>query len=219
MQAFACDTKIQLSDKFYKLQKVNLYVDGFNLYFGLRHFRSKYKWLDLLEMGKQLCRKDQQLGTVYYFTARITGKDKLKIKRQVTYLEALAVTGVEIVLGKYLNKQVKCRKCGKTYVVAEEKESDVNLATHLLVDAAAGAADVCLVVSADSDLILPMEKARDVYKKIVVPVFPPNRQSREIKKRMGNHFYMNETLLRNSQLPPTVPKADGYKLYRPSGWK
>ena len=104
-----------------------MYVDGFNLYFGLRHFGGKYKWLDLRAVGKQLLEPGWQLGEVYYFTARITGRDRQKIKRQLTYIEALEATGVTVVLGKYLNKQVKCRMCGKTYTIAEEKESDVNL--------------------------------------------------------------------------------------------
>ena len=211
-------TKIRTPFSTTSLQTLNLYVDGFNLYFGLAEFGRKYKWLDLRAVAQQLCNPGQQVGTVTYFTARIRGNDSRKIKRQTTYLEALETTGVQIVLGKFLFKEVRCRKCGRVYQVPEEKESDVNLATHLLVDAAAGEADTFMVITADSDLILPMEKARDVYGRKVVPVFPPHRTSREIIKRMGRPYYLNESLLRNCQLPRAIEKDDGYTLYRPKEW-
>jgi len=43
----------------------------------------------------------------------------------------------------------------------EEKGSDVNVATHLLVDVLAGAVDAAVVISNDSDLKLPIQIARD----------------------------------------------------------
>ncbi len=200
------------------LGKVNLYIDGFNLYFGLRAFGSKYKWLDLIKVGEQLCRPDQDLGKVQYFTARIKGADASKIKRQTTYLEAIERRGVHIVYGKYQRKRRTCKVCGKKYYDYEEKESDVNLGTTLLLNAATGSADTYLVVSGDSDLILPMQKARDVYKRDVVPVFPPKRHSKEISGRMGKYIPMSEALLRKCQLPDEIINLDGYKLVRPPRW-
>ena len=38
----------------------------------------------------------------------------------------------------------------------EEKGSDVNVATHLLVDVLTGAIDAAIVISNDSDLALPI---------------------------------------------------------------
>lgn len=200
------------------MKKLNLYIDGFNLYFGLKSFGSKYKWLDVAEIGKKLCKSDQVLHEVKYFTAKIQGNDHAAIKRQEIYLEALQAIGVKVIFGKFLKKKTRCPKCKQTYFTFEEKESDVNLATELLVDAASNIADVYLLLSGDSDLILPMEKARDEYKRVVVPVFPPNRHSSEIKRRMGKFIPMSEALLRKSQLPSPVIKTDGYKLYRPKQW-
>ncbi len=42
----------------------------------------------------------------------------------------------------------------------EEKGSDVNVASHLLVDVLTGAVDAALIISNDSDLSLPVEQAR-----------------------------------------------------------
>ncbi len=201
-------------------KKVNLYIDGFNLYFGLRSLRKRqYRWLDLVAVGSQLCRPDQELGAVKYFTARIKGGDKAKIKRQSVYLEALEVSGVQIVYGKYQQKMVTCPVCKKKYPRYEEKESDVNLGATLLVDAAGRKADYYLVVSGDSDLIRPMELARDVYEQDIIAVFPPNRHSSEIKRRIGKFIPMSESLVRKCQLPPSIKKKGGFVLQRPKKWK
>lgn len=199
-------------------KKLNLYIDGFNLFYGLKSLDKKYRWLDLMEVGRKLCRPGEELGEVKYFTARVTGKDKSKLRRQHVYLEALIETGVQITYGKFKERPQRCKVCGKTYMKKEEKESDVNLSALLLVDSAAKIADTMAVISGDSDLILPMQKSRDVYGRNVLPVFPPNRYSNEIKTRIGKHFVLGRNLLKNSQLPTSIKKANGYVLYRPKKW-
>ena len=201
------------------MQKVNLYIDGFNLYFGLKKFGHRYKWLDLMKLGRNLCYPNQEIGHVKYFTARIKGTDTGKIRRQTQYLEAIEATGVSITLGNYQGKPVRCRFCGKSYLRYEEKESDVNLATTLLLDAVDQVADVYMVISGDSDLILPMKLAKERYRRRVVPVFPPNRHSQEIVRRIGRPVFVNKALLRQSQLPDEITKADGYKITKPSRWR
>ncbi len=47
------------------------------------------------------------------------------------------------------------------YLHLEEKGSDVNLASHLLLDALSSAADAVVVVSNDSDLAFPIKAVRD----------------------------------------------------------
>jgi hypothetical protein len=47
-----------------------------------------------------------------------------------------------------------------SYAYREEKGSDVNVASHLLLDTLQGAIDAAIVISNDSDLRLPIEQAR-----------------------------------------------------------
>lgn len=47
-----------------------------------------------------------------------------------------------------------------SYLHLEEKGSDVNLASHMLVDVLSGSADAVVVVSNDSDLAFPVRTAR-----------------------------------------------------------
>jgi hypothetical protein len=47
-----------------------------------------------------------------------------------------------------------------SYAYREEKGSDVNVASHLLLDTLQGVIDAAIVISNDSDLRLPIEQAR-----------------------------------------------------------
>ena len=201
------------------MEKVNLYVDGFNLYFGMREkFGHRFKWLDLTALAVELCKSHQQVGAVKYFTARIKGPDRSKVQHQSDYLDALETQGVQIIYGKYQDREVECKFCGKTYRRYEEKESDVNLGTHLLLDAVANEADVFVVVSGDSDLIAPMRAVKERFNKSIVPVFPPNRHSNDIVQRIGRPVFLNRAILSRTQLPFEVVTRRGHKIRRPKKW-
>jgi hypothetical protein len=62
-------------------QRINIYIDGFNFYYGLKHNSwRKHYWLDLVKFFEQFVRNDQELNVVYYFTA--LPKDNEKRDRQ-----------------------------------------------------------------------------------------------------------------------------------------
>jgi hypothetical protein len=75
------------------LIRVITYVDGFNLYFGLKSkgFK-KYYWLDLPARAGALLKPGQELLHTHYFTTRIRlkGNNQPDVQRQTLYLEALA---------------------------------------------------------------------------------------------------------------------------------
>lgn len=95
------------------LTRIITYVDGFNLYFGLRSKGWKrYYWLDIGRLATNLLKPGQTLQKTKYFTSRII-VPPAKAKRQATYIEALeTLDRFEIFYGKYqLNDRV-CPKCG-----------------------------------------------------------------------------------------------------------
>jgi hypothetical protein len=90
------------------MQRVVVYVDGFNLYFGMKSkgWRKLY-WLNLVALASALLKHDQQLHKVHYFTSRIrsTKNNLPDIQRQTTYLEALACqSGLDRSGSAYLNR-------------------------------------------------------------------------------------------------------------------
>ena len=55
------------------INRVIAYVDGFNLYFGMKSRRwHRYYWLDLPRMAQNLLRSGQNLVETKYFTSRIS---------------------------------------------------------------------------------------------------------------------------------------------------
>ena len=82
-----------------------VYVDGFNLYYGALK-GTPYKWLNLVELSKQLVPSGHVIQRVKYFTARVSGaNDPDAPRRQQVYLTALSTLPVlEIHQGRFLSK-------------------------------------------------------------------------------------------------------------------
>jgi hypothetical protein len=92
-------------------QRSIIYVDGFNLYYGAVR-GGPHKWLDLQKYFTML-RPDDQIQRIWYFTALIDGSHR---QDQEAYLQALdTLPLVEIVLGKYKYKTVKCTLSACTF--------------------------------------------------------------------------------------------------------
>ena len=71
---------------------VNIYIDGFNLYYGaLRNRWPQYKWLDLQAFCERLL-PGREVKRIRYFTAQVrnTPQNPGAANRQRIYLRALA---------------------------------------------------------------------------------------------------------------------------------
>ena len=91
-----------------KKERVAVFIDGFNLYFGLTSAYPNYKWLNVYLLSQNLLRPNQQLVSVSYFTARI-GNNPSKEQRQSIYLSAIKSTSTQIIYGHYKSKNKSCR--------------------------------------------------------------------------------------------------------------
>ena len=204
-------------------QRVIVYVDGFNLYYGLKAKKwRRYYWLDLRDLAERLLRPSQQLARVRYFTSRIsaTAQNPDRPKRQVTFIEALETRpDLHIHYGHFLSKVRRCFDCGGTWQESEEKMTDVNIAVELLGDAQDDAFDTAIIISGDSDLTGPITAVRKRYPdKRVIVAFPPKRHSVTLAAAATASFTIGRKRLQDSQFPETVTKADGFVLRRPIGW-
>ena len=205
-----------------QVQRVVAYIDGFNLFHGLKAKGWKrYYWLDLGQLIGNLLRPGEQLVAIRYFTARVLPKpsDKGEPIRQNTYLQALdTVPNLTTHLGYFLFKEKFCFRCGATIQTYEEKMTDVNIAVSLLVDAHAGLFDKAMVVSGDSDLWGPISEVRNRFSgKQVVVAFPPDRVSKQLRSG-GPSFVIGRRILQKSQFSTQVTNAAGIVLVKPSSW-
>lgn len=207
-----------------EIKRVIAYIDGFNLYYGLKSKGwRRYYWLNIKTLVESLLKPHQQLLETKYFTARITPRphDLSKAKRQSVFLEALeTLPDLSIHYGLFLQNEQKCHTCGATWMVPEEKMTDVNIATELLIDAFHDRFDTALIMSGDSDLASTIEKLQQLFPhKMVVVAFPPNRISKRLRQIAKASFVIGEAKIRKSQFPDEVQKPDGIILRRPSTWK
>lgn len=87
--------------------RVWAYVDGFNLYYGAVK-GTAFKWLNPLELARQVLPAGIFIERVKYFTARVSGAvDPDAPKRQHAYLSALrTVPEIEIHYGRFLSKTI-----------------------------------------------------------------------------------------------------------------
>ena len=200
--------------------RVIAYIDGFNLYHGLRDARLKdSRWLDLHGMCVSLLKPGERLELVRYFTSWV--KDSpVKAARQAVYVDALrARGGIEIDFGHFLSKTAQCFSCGNVWKKNEEKKTDVNVAVRLLEGASENRFDTAMVVSGDSDLVPPIESVRRRFPpKRVVVAFPPRRRSSQLEQAASAAFSIYPQTIQSNHLPDPVRTSGGVELQAPSGW-
>jgi NYN domain len=203
-------------------RRVIAYVDGFNLYYGLKTSGwRRYLWLDLPTLVRSLLQVDQSLAVTKYFTSRIVGPSA-KQKRQSVYLEALQLhcgSSLLMYYGHYQTDPWTCNSCGAVEEVPSEKKTDVNIAVEVMTDAFGDLFDTCVIISADSDLIPPILAVKRLFpKKRILVAFPPSRFSVELKGEAHASFTIGRAKFAGAQLPEVIMKPDGVKLRRPEKW-
>lgn len=206
--------------------RTNFYVDAFNLYYGCLK-GTKHRWLDLATLfGKVFPRNE--INRIRYFTAIVESRpsDLRRPAHQQAYLRALrTIPNLSIHLGQYKTRAVQLplatppRTGAKTARVlrTEEKGSDVNLASYLLLDAFRGDCEVAIVVSNDADLKAPIEIAR-VELQLSVGVLnphPPERRSFDLQPTFFKQ--LRHGPIAASQFPAVLSDARG-KIRKPSSW-
>lgn len=210
------------------MRKTIVYIDGFNLYYTLKKVNAK--WLDIGKLCDHLLTENEIIA-IKYFTARVKSRaGDLDIHvRQNAYIQALQTNPkVEVIFGHFLTNNVwmiKTEDDGKPkdqinkiqVIKTEEKGSDVNLATHLLVDGFQNKYDVAAVITNDSDLKLPMEKVKTLLNKTVGLICPHEKPSRELLK-VANFFKpIKPSLFHQCQFPDKIESA-GRVIHKPKPW-
>ena len=204
-------------------QRIIVYIDGFNFYYGLKSNKRwrKYYWLDVVKLFESFMRPNQELIAVKYFSAR--PDDLEQSARQNAFFQAnMENSKFRLILGKYINKRIKCFKCGNIIHTHEEKETDVRIATQIVADAFQGNCDAAIVVSADSDMVPAIELATQAKQKVFV-YFPPNQYSSNLASMgLGNPTLLKcyESRFRQSLFPDIVHlTVPDYYLRMPDKWK
>jgi uncharacterized LabA/DUF88 family protein len=201
------------------MERVIAYIDGYNLYYGLRSRGWKrFYWLNIQKLIGQLLKPNQSLVFTKYFTTVVKLPEDKRL-RQNEFLDALKMLpDFRVYYGQFLTETITCRQCGHTYTTYHEKMTDVNISVELMSDAYQDRFDVAFLLSADSDLTGPIEAVRRLLNKRVVVIFPPGRSSYSLKMSANAVLHVGHVELAKSLFPDEIIKPDGVVLRRPAPW-
>ena len=199
--------------------RVHVYVDGFNLYYGLKESKKKQLyWLNIRSFMESFLSKRGfvSLGIDYFTATPLVNVGK--IERHTVYCHALKTAQINIVYGQYKAKEIICRNCGAHIKSYEEKETDVNIALRLVSDAADKKFDTAILFSGDSDLAPAVDLAIKLGGRVII-LFPLNRnRSMRLKKTAAICRDTYENLYKKNQFPDRIQLPDLVWIERPARW-
>lgn len=199
-----------------------LYIDGFNLYHGLKSGPKtrRYLWLNLWALGEKILEPGDKLDRVLYFTT-IAHFAPGKAKRHQRFIRAVENFGVQTIYGRFEENPRECKAvCRKAYMGWDEKRTDVNLATRVLTDSIGGDIEKVYILTGDSDQIPTIQAIRRLAPKVsVVPVFAPRRHSNDLARAAGRAgIDVGWATFRDCQLPNPVTPRPGVTIRCPEKW-
>lgn len=214
-----------------------VYIDGFNLYRRALSGHPELKWLDLVTLAQNLL-PEFEVVKVRYFSSTLKPEPFAKrgsVNRQQIYFRALRTLApvLSIHMGKYQSRPKKMLKypyeidsiSGEFVRVGvrqiEEKGSDVNLASWLLLDAHNQSTDISIVLTNDSDQVGPLVMLRDELNRNFGIIFPTtsSKASKELLKTNPNvRLNMNSEVILKSQFPKFLKDEKGI-FFKPHEWE
>jgi uncharacterized LabA/DUF88 family protein len=202
------------------LERLSVYVDGFNLYFGMRDAKlMRSRWLDLVSLSRSIA-DGRHVEMVHYYTARVRRPTQSN-DRQAVYLDALEAKYPDVFRVHHGFMQWEpwdCKACGAGNERRQEKQTDVNLAVDVVQHAHRNAYDTAIIVSGDSDLRAAVVASQSAGKRVIVG-FPPLRVSDQLADVADGSFVISNTKIRTNQLPADVAASDGSRtLSCPTEW-
>jgi len=208
-----------------------VYVDGMNLYHGLKaKYGRKFLWLDLYALAAQLRRPDTVIR-VRYFTTIVAGEPEAA-RRQEIYLAALTALRpqIDVVRGRFKVKKFRCFDCGsryscdcdpaREYRTYEEKLTDVALGVAMVKDAAQGYGDLSVLIPTDTDLTPAINATAELAPdRSIYLACPPGRQPPQLHFPSSvTSFLIGRRHLAASLLPAQVTGRRGRVYERPEKW-
>lgn len=224
--------------------RTRVYIDGFNLYYGLKQYEKQgvnYRWLDVAALCHTLLPNDT-IDYVRYFTATVSGRqDPEQPRRQQVYLRALRTIGnLEIHYGRFLASEIwlplahplpdippdiprnTIDMSRNGFQVArvtkmEEKGSDVNIATYMLLDCFRSEFDQVALISNDTDLAEPIRVIRRECGCRVGVFNPTPRLSATLQRAADFYTQIEQHHLQASLFPATLRDSKGI-ITKPARW-
>lgn len=217
-----------------------VYVDGFNMYYGCLK-KSPYRWINPVLLCQNILNETHEYVGLKYFSAKVsdTPDDLSKSQRQQIYFRALrTLTNGEVILGHFnvhnvymrfvealeyeyevpgIGRTIQKKITGREVIKYEEKGSDVNIATHMLIDAYDNKYDAAVLISNDSDLKSPLQHIKRNLGKKVINLSPHAQNSIQLKMSSTFAKKIKECDLKKSLFADELEDQTG-KFHKPKKW-
>ncbi|MCK5624327.1 NYN domain-containing protein [Candidatus Pacearchaeota archaeon] len=176
------------------MEKVSVFIDGNNFYYGLRLIYGKNKSLKKFNFEKfiNFLVENNELVETYYYNAQLDkSNDFQKFLSQKEFFNKLKqIPNFNLVLCKLLKRKIPNSE--KYYYVL--KEDDINMAVNIVEDAYDNKFDIAILISGDGDFV-PAVKSVKKRKKKIINIYFKKSSSRNLKQHCHKSLELNKDLL------------------------
>lgn len=204
-----------------------VYVDGFNLYYGVAKALN-CRWVDLQTLFEAQFPNDD-IRQIYFFEAIISGPHRV---HQEAYVRAIdSLDKVQVVLGQMKDKPRTCKVDSCTFggermwMDHEEKHTDVSIAITMVDDAHRGGYDKLILVTGDTDLVPAVRMAKIIRPQLQITLCIPAMHksrifgARPIADLCDRTTRVDAELFVKSQFPRTFTDILGRRHSIPAHWR
>lgn len=213
-------------------ERVIFLVDGFNVYHSIVaclkcneisqgkwfNYRAYFEWLLTTH---PVFSRDSRIVCVRLYSAFAShlGKPGV-VERHKAYNAALEVCGVDVTLGNFKRKTLRCgAACGGIFYKYEEKETDVNVAMGVMEAFVNNEADCAVIVSGDTDLMAGIRSTKSLFpQKRVGVLMPAHRDNNHIRSVSDFAHVIKPKNYAAHQMPDQVVANDGTVIQKPANW-
>ena len=197
-----CQPKVEL--------RAALYIDGFNLYHPIKELNEPFlKWANLWKLGELICEPHNADLVKVVFCTAVPAHLPESRDRHNTFNAALRANGVTIISGHHVHDGEKWN----------EKQSDINVALHLMLDAIDNVYDMAILLSADSDQAATAKlfSERFPYKKLLAVAPPTKAVPNKVQQYCFAHFSLSKEILERCVMGDSVAGTKG-AIMRPKAY-
>jgi uncharacterized LabA/DUF88 family protein len=212
-------------------QKWAMYIDGYNFYYAIKtrpEITPIYlAWCDFGALASEIIRSRGTLTGIKYFTAPVGdlgspgGEEGGERGRQRLWLRAVhTISDLEVVQGFHTRDFSAEPFQRQKY--RNEKETDVNIAIALVLDAAKERYDSAILVTQDTDQMPAVRAASAEFARHIEVWLPPGKEKGRWSEFDGNRFVsihsITPDMLERARLPDSI-RYYGGTIQAPKVWR
>jgi uncharacterized LabA/DUF88 family protein len=179
------------------VKKVNFIIDGMNIFHAVKEkFGINFLNIDLNKLVRQISLNDENILSIKFFVSPFVGNTNLaQIQRE--FIERNSkLSYVDLKLGVFRKRNIKCQKCTNQVVHYQEKHTDINIALEISRSAIDKSIDKIYLITADDDFKPAIASFNQIApNKKFVRVLPPGRFSASSE----SYIHLNKSIIKKSQ--------------------